>query len=255
MSRYGRLRVQTDNSVLHQHSPAQSVLLHLLPGGLIGAGYFVAVPLFRQWGYPSLMALMCAVAFILVPVELGYLLYEGKKRNGCLSLHGLVAYRLPLRVGQYCLWVPGLFVMVGLVFTIMKPVDAFLQQALFFWVPGLEGGLQAGYTREALIGTYLMVAIFGAVVGPVVEEVYFRGYLLPRMGYAGKWAPLLHSLLFALYHLWTPWMFVTRTLGMLPLIFAVQRRNLNLAIAVHVLVNWLDVVAGASFILGLSGWA
>ena len=73
------------------------------------------------------------------------------------------------------------------------------------------------------------------------------------LGYAGKWAPLLHSFLFAFYHIWTPWMLVTRTLGMLPLAYAVQRRNLYLSIIVHVLINLLDVISGFVFIMGMSG--
>jgi membrane protease YdiL (CAAX protease family) len=239
------------NTDVEQHSPVQSVLLHLLPGFLIGAGYFALLPLFRQWGYPSMMALMCAIVVLLVPVELGYLLYQGKKKNGRLSLHGVVLYRTPIPTWQYFVWVPVLFVLLGIIFTLMKPVDAFLQQKLFAWVPTLVSGLQAGYSKEALIVTYMMVAIFGAIVGPTVEEYYFRGYLLPRMGYAGKWAPLLHSLLFGLYHFWTPWMFVTRTLGMVPLVYAVQRRNLNLAIIVHILVNLIDVIAAVSFITAM----
>lgn len=31
--------------------------------------------------------------FVLIPFELGYLLYQGKKRNGNLSLRGIVLYR------------------------------------------------------------------------------------------------------------------------------------------------------------------
>ena len=75
------------------------------------------------------------------------------------------------------------------------------------------------------------------------------------MGYAGKWAPLLHSFLFGLYHIWTPWMFLTRTLGMLPLTYAVRWRNLYLSIIVHILVNTLDVIAAVVFIVGISGHA
>ena len=243
------------NDSVEQHSLGQSVLLHLLPGFLIGGGYFALLPFLRQWGFPSMMALMCALVVILLPVELGYLLYEGKKKNGRFSLRGVVLYRASIPTWQYFLWVPVLFVLLGIIFTPMKPVDAFLQQKLFAWVPVLESGLQAGYSRGALIGTYVMAAIFGTVIGPTVEELYFRGYLLPRMGYAGKWAPLLHSFLFGLYHVWTPWMFLTRTLGMLPLVYAVRWRNLNLAIIVHILVNALDVIAAVSFIIGMSSIA
>lgn len=240
------------NDSVEQHSLGQSVLLHLLPGFLTAGGYFALIPFFRQQGYPSMMAFMCAVVVILIPAELGYLLYEGKKKNSRFSLRDVVSYRTSIPIQQYFIWVPVLFVLMGIIFIPMKPVDAFLQQKLFAWVPVLEIGLQAGYSRGALIVTTMMLAIFGVVIAPTVEEFYFRGYLLPRMGYAGKWAPLLHTFLFGLYHVWTPWMFLTRTLGMLPIAYAVQRKNLNLAIIVHILVNTLDVITAVVFIIGMS---
>ena len=243
----------SQNPATEQHSLGQSLLLHLLPGILIGAAYFALTPLFRSAGYPSVMALMCALALVLVPTELGYLLYQGKKKTGRYSLRGVISYIAPIPFWQYFVLVPLLFVVVGVVFTLLKPVDGLLHQTLFAWVPALESGLQAGYSRGALIVTWVTAAIFGTLVGPTVEELYFRGYLLPRMGYAGKWAPLLHSLLFGLYHIWTPWMFLTRTLGMLPLVYAVRRRNLYLSIIVHILVNALDVVTAVGFIAAMVG--
>jgi len=238
-----------------QHSVGKSLLLHLFPGILIGLCYFALLPSFHKIGYPSLMALMTAVLLILVPFELGYLFYQGYQKNGRLSLHGIVFYRVPIPVWQYFIWVPVLFLIVGIIFTLLKPIDNILQNNLFGWVPLMESGLQGGFSKSALIVTYGMVAIFGAVIGPAVEEYYFRGYLLPRMKYAGKWAPLLHSFLFALYHVFTPWMMVTRTIGILPLVYAVKRRNLYVSIIVHILVNLIDVVAGVSFIIGMTGTA
>ena len=243
------------NTSIEQHSIGLSLFLHLLPGFLIGGVYFVLLPLLHQWGYPSVMGLMCTILLVLVPVELGYLLYEGKKKNGRFSLHGVVLYRTPIPIWNYILWVPVVFVVLGCIFTLMKPVDTLLQQHLFAWVPLMESGLQKGYSQAVLIRTYVMLAIFGVIVGPLVEELYFRGFLLPRMGYAGKWAPLLHSFLFGIYHVWTPWMFLTRTVGMLPLIYAVQRRNLHVGILIHMLVNVVDVIAGVSFIIGMSSLA
>jgi len=237
---------------VEQHSPGRSLLLHLGPGVLIGLCYFVLTPVFRQWGLPSIAALMGSVALVLVPLELGYLLSEGRKRNGRYSLDGVVLYRDPIPIWQYFVWVPGLFVLIGVIFTLFKPIDVTLEQTLFAWMPMLESGLSDEYSRTALIVTYAMVAVFGVVVGPVVEEFYFRGYLLPRMAYAGKWAPVLHSLLFALYHFWTPWQFITRTLSMIPMVYVAQRRNLYVTTIVHVLVNTLDVITAVIFIAALA---
>ena len=238
-----------------QHSSGKSLLLHLFPGFLTGLCYFALLPFFHKIGYPSIMALMAVVLFMLIPFELGYLYYQGHQKNGQFSLDGIVHFRVPIPVWQYFIWVPILFVFVGIVFTLFKPIDYILQNNLFGWMPPMENGLQGGFSKRALITTYGMVAIFGAVIGPTVEEYYFRGYLLPRMKFAGKWAPLLHSFLFALYHVFTPWMIVTRTIGMLPLIYAVKKRNLYVSIIVHILLNLVDVVIGVSFIIGMTGTA
>jgi hypothetical protein len=95
-----------------------------------------------------------------------------------------------------------------------------------------------------------MFFLFVAFLGPLVEELYFRGYLLPRMN--GKLGPLLHSFLFAAYHVFTPWMIITRTIGLLPLIYAVKHKNIYVGIIVHILLNTIDVAAGIIFIFRMT---
>jgi membrane protease YdiL (CAAX protease family) len=58
-------------------------------------------------------------------------------------------------------------------------------------------------------------------VGPFVEELYFRGYLLPPMSQMGKRAPFVNSVLFSLYHFWSLWSLLTRVVGVTPLAYAV----------------------------------
>jgi len=116
----------SSNPSVEQHTFGKSLLLHLLPGFLIGFCYFVLIPVLRQRGYPSIMALMCAIPLILLPFELGWLLYEGKRINKHISLQSVVLYRTPIPRSQYFLWVPVLFVLLGLIFTLMMPVDRLL---------------------------------------------------------------------------------------------------------------------------------
>ena len=235
-----------------QHSVGQSILLHLLPGLLITAGYFALIGPLQQAGYPSVMALVLSGMLLLVPVQLGYLLVQGKRLNGRYGLRGVISYRRPLPVKQYLIWVPVLFVLTGLIFTVTKPVSAFLQAQVFSAWPPLQTGMEGGFEKGALVLTYVLFAIFIVVLGPTVEELYFRGYLLPRMGYAGKWDVVLHSFLFAVYHFFTPWMIITRTLGMLPLAFAVKRKNIWISVIVHVLANALDLIAATAFIASMA---
>ena len=41
--------------------------------------------------------------------------------------------------------------------------------------------------------------LINVILGPVTEELYLRGYLLPRLYRFGIWAPLINISLFSLY--------------------------------------------------------
>lgn len=187
---------------IEKHSIPHSILLHLLPGILITGVYLLARQPVATLGYPSVVALILAYAFILIPFELGYLFYQGKKKTGQFTLRGVISYREPIPWWQYLIWVSIIFIAIGAIFTWLKPLDAFLQGRLFAWMPEPGYGLDGAYFRTTLIVTYAMVFLFVAVLSPLVEELYFRGYLLPRM--KGRYAALFHSFLFAAQHFVTP---------------------------------------------------
>ena len=100
---------------------------------------------------------------------------------------------------------------------------------------------------SSAVWTVTLVAFFviNGFVGPIVEELYFRGYLLPRMEYMGRWAPLVNVTLFSLYHFWSPWQIVARILGFGPTVYAVRwKRNVYLGMVVHCSLNTIAVAAG-----------
>lgn len=240
--------------VIKQHTILQSLALHLLPGILGGILYFSLATPIKNLGYPSIAALMIALVLVLTPFQIGFLVYQ-RNKSGRDSFDQIILYRERLPVWQYLIWVPFIFITSGLIVTFMKPITEFLA-SLFDWLPGamvLDMGLTEEYSLSTLIPTYILLFIFGAIIGPTVEELYFRGYLLPRMpSHLKRWNPLLHSLLMALYHTWTPWMFVARTVGLLPLVYIVQRKkNIYLGIISHCLLNTIDVIIGVAFILNI----
>ncbi len=230
---------------IKKHSTIQSVILHLLPGILVGCFYFLTRQPVGNMGYPSIVALTLAYTFILIPVELGYLFYQGKKKTGRFSLQGLIIYRRSISWWQYIVWVFIVVVATGAIFTLFKPVELYLQEKLFFWIPGTNYGLDGNYSRIKMIVTYSLYLIIVVFLSPLVEELYFRGYLLPRI--KGKFTTLFHSFLFAVYHIPTPWRIVTRTLGILPLAYGVKKKNIYIGIIVHILVNSLDLITAILF--------
>jgi len=229
-----------------KHSTTQSVFLHLLPGILVGCFYFLAREPVATMGFPSIFALLLAFAFVLIPFELGYLFYQGKKKTGRFTLQGIISYRKSIPNWQYLVWPILLVPVIGAIFKLLAPLDALLQERLFFWMPDLNYGLDGNYSRTILIVTYAMFLLFSVFIAPLVEEMYFRGYLLPRM--QGKFATLFHSFLFAAVHVFTPWMMITRTLGLIPLVYAVKKKNIYVGIIVHILGNSLDFIMGMIFI-------
>lgn len=239
---------------MDKHSWNKSIVLHLLPGLLVGLCYFLLAPIVKQYGYPTVMALVLSGFLVLIPFELGFLLYQSKK-TGKKLIGEVVLYQKRLKTWQYIVWVAVIFVLTGLLFKAFEFSSGYLMK-LFSWIPSghmLDMGLSEEYSKTRLIITYALFFIFIVVVLPTIEELYFRGYLLPRMPENLKgFTEIIHSTLFALYHVWTPWLIITRTFGVLPLIYIVKRKeNVYLGIIAHCLINSIDFVVGVVFILGM----
>jgi hypothetical protein len=235
----------------------RSILLHLLPGALISAFYFLATPYVQRAGYPPLAALLLGILLVLIPFELGWMLILGLRRNGRLSLQGIVLYRQPLPWWNYALLVPAFLIWGALCFILLNPIEGLQASAWFSWMPSwsLPASPQsqfAGFSPDALSLTLIAGLALNGVAGPIVEELYFRGYLLPRLSRFGSFgSALLNTILFSLYHFFTPWGNLTRIAAMLPLAYTVARkRNLYLSLWTHVALNTIGMLLSAALILG-----
>lgn len=239
--------MRTPNST-EQHGLGRSILLHLAPGVLIVAFFAITAQPIIEAGYPALVALMLGILFVLIPVELGYLLYQGRKRNSRNSLEGIVLYREALPLWQFVALVLALLVWSGLLFAIAAPIDSYFIDNFFKWIPDwyfiadfTEGVSQ--YSSTSMAVTIVLALVLNGVAGPVVEELYFRGYLLPRISRYGWWAPVLSGVLFSVYHFWSPWQNLIRILAVLPMTFIAQwKRNIYIGMWQHVLLNTIGVM-------------
>ena len=109
------------------------------------------------------------------------------------------------------LWlVPVLIVAEFVGFGLSMAIEPAVIDSLFGWLPDwfvrpIDPDRVGDYSREAWLVTLAAYLVLNGFVGPIVEELYFRGYLLPRMEWMGRWAPLVNVSLFSLYHFWSPW--------------------------------------------------
>jgi membrane protease YdiL (CAAX protease family) len=238
-----------DNNV-QQQSLIHSIIYHMVPGICILIAFIVLAPILDRLTMPSAMALFIVIGFILIPVELGILLYQGKKLTGRFSLKEVVLYRERLPVKQYIGFGVVLFIWIMLILIVVfSPIDNYLAKQLFFWLPDWFFTTSiieniGRYSKSVILVTAILGVLFNGLLGPVVEELYFRGYLLPRLSRYGKWAPFVNAILFAVYHLFSPWRIPGIIVAMIPFVYLARwKRNIYLGMIVHCTTNTLSSLA------------
>jgi membrane protease YdiL (CAAX protease family) len=233
----------------------ESILLHLLPGVLTALVYVMTAPLLNLLGYPSNFALLLAALVVLVPFELGFLFYQGKKKNGTFSLKGIVLYREPMPLKQYGILAAALLLYANFILVVVyPPITKVLIKTLFFWLPDwFFLSLSLEYSKSVLLMTALLGLAINGFVAPITEELYLRGYLLPRISRLKAWAPIINTTLHSVYHFWMPWQVPGLILMGVPAAFAVWwKRNIYLSMIIHVVGNALGSIVTLTSILGLS---
>ena len=235
----------------------RQIILHLMPGGVLALAYAILGAQFHKNGLPSILGFYAASVLILFPIEIGLPILLERRKKSQVRLKDVFLFRESQPIGQMVLLIAGSLLWAGLVFVIAGSalVDP-IREGLFSWVPEwYDLGyylLSQGYSRPVRIVTWALGIVFAAIVGPTIEELYFRGYLLPRMVVLKGWAPLVGVVLFALYHFWSPWLFVVRVIAGLPMVYAVWwKRNVSIGVGAHCLLNLIgDVIMTIPLVFG-----
>lgn len=135
--------------------------------------------------------------------------------------------------------------------TLYEPFQVWLSSVPLFQIPShsIFASYEAFYGAPA---TLMALMLIGNFVG---EEVYFRGYLMRKTAFLGRFNWIVNSTLFCAYHLWQ----IPQTWPLIvPFIFfglVMQlRKNLYTLIAFHLLFN-LGGVQIYNVLLGLGGTA
>src|SRR5690606_40264753 len=194
---------------MKQHSKSVSILYHVYPGIIITVFFSVITPFIVKRGLPPQLSMLIAIAVVVVPVLLLHL-KKAKKSEGVGRIRDLVVYKEELTTAKLILYTAGLIIFAFLVYGLTQPLNEIITDKLFFWLPDWYKVRDfQGYTKTVILITLVLNLLLNGLLAPYLEELYFRGYLLPRMETWGKVAPLVNAVLFSLYHFWQPQIYLT----------------------------------------------
>jgi membrane protease YdiL (CAAX protease family) len=236
------MKDSTATQSIHQHALGKSFLLHIAPGVLVTVAFLVLKPILDSTGFPPLLAFLLAIVLVDMPFMLGVMLNEGKKLNGRYSLSGIVMYREKVSWKTFTLVFVGAFVVMYLLIMLATPLSAVLAKSAFSWLPKWfffdDAAQYEGYAKNILVVVFTLQLLITGIILPWVEELYFRGYLMPRISRYEKWAPLIGGFFFGLYHVWQLFGFVGVFLLGAGLGYVVWwKKDIRLSISLHVFAN------------------
>jgi membrane protease YdiL (CAAX protease family) len=230
------------------------IALHLVPGIIFAVFFFVLSWMLIRRGLTAYLALLIAVPACLVPMEIGVMLLWSARFTRTRSLSAAIGYRRKGTVVDYVVLPLLLFLCWGVLSIALSPTSQYLEAHLPTWLPvwATQEALISGVTSCPPIQrniTLLLAVLLSGFVAPVVEELYFRGFLLPRMEHWGWAAPVVNSLLFAVYHFYFPGNVLGIFVAWLPIAYVVQmRKNWRIGAVVHSMINLWGVFTLFAFL-------
>ena len=174
-----------------------------------------------------------------------------KKEYGGYSLKSAFQNQEKLKKREILLYGVVLFCFAGLMSVTITPIENLLVSPIselinqrtpdyFDWT---NTELTRSYTKGILAFTSIVFLIMNSFAGPIIEELFFRGYLTSKLERLQWKAPVVITILFSLYHLWQPFgnLFRTMTFGVVALI-VYRKRNIYISMVFHCLCNLLTTV-------------
>ncbi len=220
------------------------VWLHLFPGILITAIYIFITPFVQKQGFPSMIGLMIAFLLVIIPFEFGFVLLQAKNHekgwlSSILMAQNISAKKLLLVV------LAGILIILIIALS-SSFLDQWVKKSFFNWLPNwylYDTEFTKGYTKKTLMITAFLRLLVDGLIIPYTEEIYFRGYLLPKIKGNNFSIPMIATLLFALYHFWQPWNYPSLLLISGILVFSAWRfKNYKISLYIHLAVNLLGSI-------------
>jgi membrane protease YdiL (CAAX protease family) len=211
----------------------EALLLFGIPTALLALGVWVVWPALMtagmSRGYANAAVFIVFCSLMIVAALVAYVL-EG---NPLTWNAFIVRYRLQMPGWRTWLWTLGGVLIAGAAALGLNALLLALYKSIGFTIPDQSSGL----TDVLVLGLILFTNIVG-------EELWWRGYILPRQELAyGSRTWLVHGVMWAFFHSFKPWALPVMLLYCLIIPYIAQRTRSNWPpIIIHFLINgsgWL----------------
>lgn len=208
---------------------------------------------------PHILLFCILGTFTLVPMELGVIISASKKEYGAYSFKSAFAGQEKIAVWKMLGIAFVFFGIAGLLSVFVGPIENQIFVAMrsnvldslpmgFDWT---NFEYMKSFSKPILILTCVYYGIFNVLIGPITEELYFRGYLTSHYEKQSWLTPIFIAVLFSLYHFWLPFNNAFRILAFIPAVYvAYKKKNLYISIYFHCLCNLFSAVGFALTVLG-----
>lgn len=208
---------------------------------------------------PHILLFCILGTIILVPMELGMIISASKKEYGTCSLKSALEGQEKLALWKIVLITFVFLGVAGLLSAFVAPLEnQFLSKIRATVLNNLPIGFDwtnyeyiKSFSKPTLIFTCVYYCIFNVLIGPIIEELFFRGYLTSHYKKQGVLTPILIAVLFSLYHFWLPFHNIFRILAFAPVAYvAYKKKNIYISIWFHCMCNLFSVVGFVFLVMG-----
>ena len=208
---------------------------------------------------PYILLFCILGTIILVPMELGMIISASKKEYGTCSLKSALEGQEKLALWKIVLIAFVFLGVAGLLSAFVAPLEnQFLSKIRAAVLNNLPIGFDwtnyeyiKSFSKPTLIFTCVYYCIFNVLIGPIIEELFFRGYLTSHYKKQGVLTPILIAVLFSLYHFWLPFHNIFRILAFAPVAYvAYKKKNIYISIWFHCMCNLFSVVGFVFLVMG-----
>jgi uncharacterized protein len=213
-----------------------------------------------QGTIPALL-LFCLVAMtILFPIQLFIMLTASKEEYGRYSLESAFSYHQKLSWWKIILYGALLWGFAGIMSVTILPLEEMLfapiaerlSQLIPPYFDWTNMDYLQQYPRNILLLTCGVYFVVNGLIGPVVEELFFRGYLTAKISRFGDYAPLIITVFFSLYHFWLPFNNLFRIIIFFAAAYvAWKQKNIYIAIVFHCLSNLFSAAVFTAAVLAI----